>query len=685
MLSIRVLVVAALLIAILRAADISSYVFVELSPGDSFPYVVINSTAVEPVPIVYIMVERDVIMQERALNTTMYLPQGVYLAIPKKYFAPRPPALPPGVKGRVVDIEIEGLGVARVVFAKNATEIPNAVAYYVYLDAEERGGRYYYKGKPLDVRRPKTPKGQASGSAQLGEPGGQAEPMYYTETKSGTVVSSWARYVFNPASPINARNAGSSSYTPVRFFNATGYADNDFVMGTTPWAYLGHGVSDIYLAIQGGSSNSFRYYLCPYSTPTPAPPASPTSPPCVGNSLTAASFGRYLLARISATSYANSYLWFYAEIYNPSNRPVNASIAVVYNRPAPQDGSVYSLLTANWLSSVGQPGYAFSADYGVRVSRLLFTVRVPPGAQMPINIALRGLAVVACGSSSTLTVKIYTPADPNAYITATGQKYTSAECGTYYFNDIYGTLPESAIVPLLAANSTLIPLIMEFSPSLYASYPYHVAVTFKSLFAYGQRWPEIWRHNANNWINYQGTYVYINRAPAIVFRDYLAFSVWTTGYDPKNETISPWTDVYILAYAVLATQAGSDVGKRTPEVPRVSLQYLPLDQYLKLKKVCLAFESVKKGAVGSLTTHVSVEGQNPWLEAFAAIVAAVTNAIGNTITGYAVISKIFGLSMPSFLGPLGYVVWGLGIFAMLVPVSGNVNCAPSSDWISHGY
>ncbi|MEM1890731.1 MAG: hypothetical protein QXN04_11440, partial [Pyrobaculum sp.] len=59
--------------------------------------------------------------------------------------------------------------------------------------------------------------------------------------------------------------------------------------------------------------------------------------------------------------------------------------------------------------------------------------------------------------------------------------------------------------------------------------------------------------------------------------------------------------------------------------------------------------------------------------------------IGNTITGYAVISKIFGLAMPSFLGPLGYVVWGLGIFAMLVPVSGNVNCAPSSDWISHGY
>lgn len=687
MLSRRALITAMLLIAVLRAADISSYVFVEFNPGDGFPYVVINSTAVEPVPIVYIMVERDIIMQEMALNTTMYLPQGVYLALPRRYFAPRPPALPPGVKGRVVDIEIEGLGVARVVFARNATEIPNAVAYYVYLDAEERGGRYYYKGKPLDVRRPKTPRDRAGGSAQGSEPVGQAEPMYYTETKSGTAVSSWARYVFNPASPINVRNPPSSSYTPVRYFNATGYANNDFVMGTTPWAYLGHGVSDIYLAIQGGSSSSIRYSLCPYSTPTPTPPASPTASPCVRNSQTAPSFGRYLLARISAAPYANSYLWFYAEIYNPLNLPINASIAVVYNRPAPSDGSVYSLLTANWLSSVGQPGYTFGADYGysVRVSRLLFTVRIPPGAQMPINIALVGLAVYTCSPSSTLTVKIYTPADPNAYVTATGQKYTSAECATYFFSDIYGTLPESAVVPLLAANSTVIPLIIEFNPSLYASNPNRVTVTFKSLFAFGQRWPEIWRHNANNWISSSKTYPYTTLPVKVVFRDYLAFSVWSTAYNLKNESVSPWTDLNILAYAVLTTQVGSSVAYDPPSFPRASLQYIPLDQYLQLKKVCLAFESVKAGAVGSLTTYVSVEGQSPWLEAFASIVSAVTNAIGNTITGYQIISKIFGLAMPSFLGPLGYVVWGLGIFAALVPMSGNINCAPSSDWLSHGY
>ncbi|WP_333639564.1 hypothetical protein, partial [Pyrobaculum aerophilum] len=687
MLSRRTLITAMLLIVALRAADISSYVFVEFSPGDGFPYVVINSTAVEPIPIVYIMVERDIIMQEMALNTTMYLPQGVYLAIPKKYFAPRPPAPPPGVKGRVVDIEVEGLGVARVVIARNATEIPNAVAYYVYLDAEERGGRYYYRGKPLDVRRPKTPRDRAGGSAQSGEPVGQAEPMYYTETKSGTAVSSWARYVFNPASPINVRNPQSSSYTPVMYFNATGYANNDFIMGRTPWAYLGHGVSDIYLAIQGGSSSSIRYSLCPYSTPTPTPPASPTASPCVPNSQTAPSFGRYLLARISAAPYANSYLWFYAEIYNPLNRPINASIAVVYNKPAPSDGSVYSLLTANWLSSVGQPGYTFGADYGysVRVSRLLFTVRIPPGAQMPINIALIGLAVYTCSSSSTLTLKIYTPADPNAYITATGQKYTSAECATYYFGDIYGTLPESAVVPLLAANSTVIPLIIEFNPSLYASYPNRVTVTFRSLFAFGQRWPEIWRHNANNWINSARTYPYTTLPVKVVFRDYLAFSVWSTAYNLKNESASPWTDVNILGYAVLTTQVGSSTGYEQPSFPRLSLQYIPLDQYLQLKKICLAFEGVNKGTVGALTTHVSVDGQSPWLEAFASIVSAVTNAIGNTITGYQIISKIFGLAMPTFLGPLGFAVWGLGVFAALVPKSGNTYCEPSSGWVSHGY
>ena len=666
-----------------QSVDLSQYIFVEFSPGEYFPYVVVNSSALEPAPVVYLMAPRDVILQELARNTTMYLPQGVYLAIPRKNFSKQPPTPPPWAKGRVADLEVEGLGAVRLLLARNATEVPGAVALYAYLDVEERGGRYYHNGKPLDVRKPRTPRGANGGTAAPGE----IQPTYYTDTRSGASVSSWARYVFNPASPANVKNIPLTSYAPVTYFNATGYSNNDFVVGRTTWAYLGYGVSDVYVAVRGGAGGTIRFSLCPYDAPTSAPPSSPTSSPCVRNTITTFNVGRLQLARVGVP-YSNKYLWFYAEVYNPFNNPVNASIAVVYQRPAPTDSSLYSLLTANWLSSVGQPGYTFRADYGsnFRVSRLLFTIKVPPGAQMPVNIALRGLNVFTCSSSPTLTVKIYSPADPSAYITATGQKITTAECGTYQFNDIYGTLPETAIAPLLAANSTQVPLIIEFSPALYASYPSRVYVTFTSLFAYGQRWPEIWRHNAKNWIDLSYSYAYIGSTTNIVFRDFLAFSVWTASYDPKNESKpAPWSDVYILGYGALTTQAGADIGRRSPTFPRISLQYYPFDQYLQLKRICLALENVKDWGVSSLSIYTNINGQNAWLEAFAAILSGVINVIGNAITAYQVISAIFGLTAPPVLGPLGYVVWGLGIFAQLAPTSGNYGCAPSANWISSGY
>jgi hypothetical protein len=54
-------------------------------------------------------------------------------------------------------------------------------------------------------------------------------------------------------------------------------------------------------------------------------------------------FGRAYLLRISTTDYeADRYVWFSAEISNPYNRLVNASIAAVYRRPSPADTSVYS-------------------------------------------------------------------------------------------------------------------------------------------------------------------------------------------------------------------------------------------------------------------------------------------------------------------------------------------------------
>ena len=679
-------VLIVLLVAVLAAAsDVEDYVFVEFNPKMYFPYLVKNNTT-EPAPIVYLMTNRDVVAQELAANTSMYIPQGVYLAIPRHLFSQRPPAVPRGVKGRVVDVEVEGLGVVRLLLARNSTEVPDAHADYMYLDVEERGGRLYYRGKPLEVRKPKNVRGQGASSSEDSGASGDAAPLYSVEHKTGTAVYSWARYVFNPASPAKIRNIPLTQYTPIRYFNVTGF-NGDFVVGHTAWAYLGYGVSDIYLVFYGGSASNLRYYLCPYSTPTERPPHTPTSSPCVGAAVNAPRFGRAYMVKISVALYSNYYLWFYAEIYNPLNLPVNASIAAVYIRPAPWDSSVYSALVANWHSSVGQPGYAFNADYGssFRVARLLFSIRVPHGAQLPIGIRLRGLTVYTCSSSPTLTVRIYTPADPTAAVVATGQKYVTTTCGTYHFSDISGILPESAVVPILAANTTAIPIILEFDPPLYASYPERVYVSFINLAAYGQRWPEIWRHNAYNWVALDRYYTFVNMQVNVVPRDLLSYSVWPRPYYPYNES-SPWKDLRAQAYVSLVTQAGS--GLYLPYLPRVAYEYVSMDSATRLKKVCLAVESrssTKLGAPGSITIFIDRAGSSPILEFFASVASGVLSAISNAATFFQVLYAVFGLSAPAILGPVGYVTWGLGLFIQLVAPSSDKYSCHSTGWLSDGY
>jgi len=463
--------------------DVADYVFVEFDPGFYMPYVVLNSTLIHA-PVVVLSVEREVIVADLGINTTMYVPQGIYLAIPRTYFGKKPPAVPRGVKAEVVDLEVEGLGVVRLALARNATELPNASAVYVFLDAEEHGGRYFYRGKPLDVRKPRNNK--AAGAEGVGD----AAPLSYTDTsRRGTTVYSWARYIFGVAGP--AKVAGYPR-AKVTYFVATGYDAN-------AKAYLGKGVADIYLFFTNTGDPWVYAYIYASDVPTTTPPTSYRY-----ISVQAPPFGRAYLLRISTTDYeANRYVWFFAEISNPYNRLVNASIAAVYRRPSPADTSVYSLLTANWLSAVGQPGYRFIGDYGwTRVSRLLFRLGVPQGAQMPINLVVENLRVYACSSSSSVSVRIYSLADPNSAVTATGYKYVSNLCGWYYFPRITGALPESAAAPFLAGNSTAIWLVLEFNPPLSASYPERVYVAFDSFYIYGQRWPDIWSHNKPKLVAY---------------------------------------------------------------------------------------------------------------------------------------------------------------------------------------
>jgi hypothetical protein len=621
--------------------------------------------------VVLLSVEREVIVADWGVNTTMYVPQGIYLAIPRTYFGEKPPAVPMGVKAEVVDLEVEGLGVVRLALARNATELPNASAVYVFLDAEERGGRYLYRGKPLDVRKPRNNK--AAGAEGVGD----AAPLSYTDTsRRGTTVYSWTRYIFGVAGPANVAGYPRAKVT---YFVATGYDANakDFVVGRTNYAYLGKGVADIYLFFTNTGDPWVYAYIYVSDVPSTTPPTSyryivTRAPP----------FGRAYLLRISTTDYeANRYLWFSAEISNPHNRLVNASIAAVYRRPSPADTSVYSLLTANWLSAVGQPGYRFIGDYGsTRVSRLLFRLGVPQGAQMPINLVIENLRVYTCSSSSSVSVRIYSLADPNSAVTATGYKYVSNLCGWYYFPRITGTLPESAAAPFLAGNSTAIWLVLEFNPPLSASYPERVYVAFDSMYIYGQRWPDIWSHNSQNWLATSSrTYAYTGLSSAVVARDYWAYSVWPESYRPYNDT-APY--IRAVAYVTISTQAGAGLGP--PLRPYISYAYIPTDSSTKLTSICLAVETGARGLPEFVGLFVARSNADARLD-------AVVGAIGKALTAATLILTVFGLPTGGPLTAASYVSWGLGLFTRMTEGErglcgpsgyfGEYYTAPMYDWI----
>lgn len=307
---------------------------------------------------------------------------------------------------------------------------------------------------------------------------------------------------------------------------------------------------------------------------------------------------------------------------------------------------MYSLLTANWLSAVGQPGYKFIGDYGTRVSRLLFRLGVPHGAQMPINLVIENLRVYACSSSSSVSVRIYHLADPNSAVTATGYKYVSNRCGWYHFPRITGALPESAAAPFLAGNSTAIWLVLEFNPPLSASHPERVYVTFDSMYIYGQRWPDIWSHDSQNWfysLAMARTYAYIDLPTAVVARDYLSYSVWPESYRPYDNT-APY--IRAVAYVTITTQAGAT--SAIPYYPRISYAYIPTDSSTKLTSICLAVETGARGLPDAVTLYVARGNADARLD-------AVVGAIGRALTAATLILTVFGLPTGGLFTAAGYV------------------------------
>jgi hypothetical protein len=228
----------------------------------------------------------------------------------------------------------------------------------------------------------------------------------------------------------------------------------------------------------------------------------------------------------------------------------------------------------------------------------------------------------------------------------------------------------------LAGNSTAIWLVLEFNPPLRASYPERVYVAFNTFYIYGQRWPDIWSHNSQNWfysLAMARTYAYINLPTAVVARDYFSYSVWPESYRAYNDT-APY--IRAVAYVTITTQAGAQSG--TPYYPRISYTYIPTDgyAYTQLKYICLATETGARGLPEFVDLFVARGSANPLLDAAVSIGGAIINTFGNVITATQLLRTVFGLPTDGRLTVAGFITWGLGLFIQMTP-SSQGSCGPS--------
>ncbi|MEM4963650.1 MAG: hypothetical protein QXT13_05825 [Pyrobaculum sp.] len=678
--------------------DLYEMVLLDFDPGDYYPYYVYNNTLFNA-PVVLPMVPRDVLIAELALSTTTRIPAGVYVAVPRRAFARSPPPVPPNVRGRVVDLEVPGLGVARLVLAKGPEDLPAAglATVFTFVEAEERNGRLFVGGRPLDVRRPiirgEPPRRQEkSNSAEVGV-------TAVTETATGTAVASWADYIFAPASPAKIAVDGyDTGFKAIRYFNLTIGPSGEFTEAPargqrytgnkTVWAYLGYGVREVWAFFSGSSSSTLWYKVCAYSAPGP-PPRSVYDSACTSwMSASGTSMGRAYVARINLTQWSSRYVWFYADVY--STGPINGSIAVIYSRPAPSAGNVYSLMHGVWWSSAVQPGVDFTAYYFIDVNRLMFTFRIPPGARADPSFTISGLRVTTCGGYTSLTVSVYVPTRPDlrTTVTSTSRRWTGfSDCYTYTFPTIGGSLRREAIAPILAGNATAVPVMLEFSPTLKPkdtitfSQPVEVRFTVFSL--WGQRWPEIWRHDASNWFS-DVRYPTINLPVRYVLRDILTYVAWNLPY-PVNESVYPPAGYPAMAY-VTYTHMASISSSSEGAFSRSALEYAYNSRYnVQLKRVCNALERYSDGGVRVVGIFVDNPGYNPDFEFYISVASSIVNTVGHAVTMWSLLAALNIVPGGQVASVLGYAVWGISLALRVFQPTSLETCNPSAQYVSAGY
>ncbi len=681
-----------------ETADVGKFVFLKVDlDEDVFPYVVVGRD-IAPAPLVWVYINKTVYSPEEGINITAQVPVGRFLAVPRHAFNNFTRSHP-----RAVDLEVEGLGKVRLVLPRNTTELgpprevdtPRGKALEVasrvelWVVAEERDGKLYLGGKPLDIRTPKNqpPKKQPPKNPKSL---GQSDAGTLDLSSDSTTVTRYANYLF---APVVHANVVDSIYTAARFWIAYGFDIENrrykFYGKDDPkskYAYLGYGVLRVYVHVSWRPGDPEpgpgAWLLIRYGTD----PSQLTSSTWFYVSPQGYKFDnvKRKLYIFDVTSYSSYYIQVYTDIYYYS-MPLNISIMAVYKRPA--DYSAYGLLKANWQWDLVQPGSRLYIQLPsiYSTTSLLFIARIAPGAQGDAWLGISSFIVKTCSNTDVQRVTIYLGGEPVVTLTSSTYSVTWDGCREFSFTGAtaWVNLEKAAMWWYSVNASTYLPLYLVFDPPIQRGWP-PAEIRDLRISLWGWRWPEIWRENSATWVSnkllfsdFYNQYNYFKEEPKYRsehVRDIFMHTVWD--YLLVNDETLDTVGRYRLAYADIRMSSYIIAGDLQARARgRVTYSYLKWHRDLKLYRVCMGIPRIGDDA----TLGMRIQGAVNYPEQLIAATSTATYVAGTIITFLSVFSTNPWLIAGSI------VVWGIDSLLRVAEPPSTVSCSPGPDYASIGY
>lgn len=612
----RWVLVVGILVAVAYAAsvqiDVDNYVFIEAKGLAHVPFYW-NGSVFLPAPVVYFVRYENVSWLEvwkggKPVEVSAPLAEGPYLAVPREALnKTRPP------RGVPVDTP---RGRAWIYLTKTPAAEglpPYGVVLYLNATGEPPG---VYRGRPIIKSSLRVAKDEG--------------PLF------APAVSAYQDYLFT--FQTNSLYVGSW-WAALPFKNATGLSSSGYVLGTAYRAYLGYRVAYIYLAVAG--SGTFSAKLDIYC----------------GDAPTSAAYCRTLTPLYSYTTDLGAvfvfdnwndilkYVWVSAYLQSSTAQTVRTFLSANYRRAAPSDSN-WGHLVFEWRS-IFADGYTTALPSGTR--RVMFTAQVPEGSSTP-TLVITTLQIVNCAGRSTQTVRIYVGGRPVYQTTVSGSG--AGPCYTFTVSGVNAQAASALDYPRF--NTSFVPVIIEFDPALSAYGNTQPSVSLTGAELRGNRWPQIWRESASNFITVQRHFG-IRRPPYMPGNSY-SFNVWS-GRDLKvNES----------SYGLIAKFLIETTPMVVPLSVPLSVEFKSSIQYVGIKYGAISpiwyYVCTTKSTTGSQRLAVSGPGTSTDWGLWGTVVQGAYWWANTILTFISLVKNV-----PSWLG---IVMWGAGeMISKLFPSS----------------